>query len=169
MVLPSYSSMHILPVRSCSHICRDVLRLTHAPAHEGRMQHRLANLAKIKVKVTHLCATSPCSLSIQAELEVDDFLPPDDPRKESKGSFSRLIPLAFAHSLTDPTDRFDFTFLCGDLNFRLDITRLHADWLISRKGEDQTALRLSSTHRRCLRVYPGARLRPAAQSYERRQ
>lgn len=37
-------------------------------------------------------------------------------------------------SLADITDKFDFTFLCGDLNFRLDITRLHADWLISRKG-----------------------------------
>jgi hypothetical protein len=35
----------------------------------------------------------------------------------------------------DLTDRFDFAFLCGDLNFRLDVTRLHADWLISRKGK----------------------------------
>lgn len=34
----------------------------------------------------------------------------------------------------DLTDRFDFTFLCGDLNFRLDISRLHADWLIARQG-----------------------------------
>ena len=34
----------------------------------------------------------------------------------------------------DITDRFDTTFIFGDLNFRLDITRLHADWLISRKG-----------------------------------
>ena len=32
----------------------------------------------------------------------------------------------------DLTDRFDYTFLFGDLNFRLDISRLHADWLISR-------------------------------------
>ncbi|RXW25597.1 hypothetical protein EST38_g199 [Candolleomyces aberdarensis] len=72
----------------------------HLAAHEGRVNHRLANLAKIK-----------------SELEVDDFLPKSDPRK----------------SLEDLTDRFDFTFLCGDLNFRLDITRLHADWLISRK------------------------------------
>jgi hypothetical protein len=39
-------------------------------------------------------------------------------------------------SLADITDKFDFTFLCGDLNFRLDITRLHADWLISRKGTE---------------------------------
>lgn len=34
----------------------------------------------------------------------------------------------------DITDRFDHTFIFGDLNFRLDVTRLHADWLISRKG-----------------------------------
>ena len=34
----------------------------------------------------------------------------------------------------DITDKFDFTFLCGDLNFRLDLSRLHADWLISRQG-----------------------------------
>jgi hypothetical protein len=32
-------------------------------------------------------------------------------------------------------DKFDFTFLFGDLNFRLDISRLHADWLLSRQGQ----------------------------------
>lgn len=72
----------------------------HLAAHEGKIHHRLANLAKIK-----------------AELSVDDFLPPDDSRVMAE----------------DLTDKFDFTFLCGDLNFRLDITRLHADWLLSRK------------------------------------
>ncbi|KAF8556183.1 DNase I-like protein [Imleria badia] len=71
----------------------------HLAAHEGKVYHRLANLAKIK-----------------AELAVDDFLQPHDPRMLRE----------------DITDRFDYTFLCGDLNFRLDITRLHADWLISR-------------------------------------
>ncbi|KAF6759917.1 hypothetical protein DFP72DRAFT_805883 [Ephemerocybe angulata] len=76
----------------------------HLAAHEGRVNHRLANLAKIK-----------------AELEVDDFLPKDDPRK----------------GMEDLSDRFDFTFLCGDLNFRLDITRLHADWLIAREDYAQ--------------------------------
>lgn len=35
----------------------------------------------------------------------------------------------------DLTDRFDHTFIFGDLNFRLDVTRLHADWLISRRGK----------------------------------
>ncbi|KAI6037672.1 hypothetical protein EDC04DRAFT_2868621 [Pisolithus marmoratus] len=71
----------------------------HLAAHEGKVQHRLANLSKIK-----------------SEIAVDDFLPSSDPRAMAE----------------DVTDRFDFTFLFGDLNFRLDITRLHADWLISR-------------------------------------
>ncbi|OAX37607.1 DNase I-like protein [Rhizopogon vinicolor AM-OR11-026] len=76
----------------------------HLTAHEGKVHHRLANLAKIK-----------------AELAVDDFLDHDDPRFMAE----------------DITDKFDFTFLCGDLNFRLDITRLHADWLISRQDYAQ--------------------------------
>ncbi|KAJ3556613.1 hypothetical protein NM688_g1926 [Phlebia brevispora] len=79
----------------------------HLAAHEGRIQTRLANLAKIK-----------------SELAVDTFLSPDDPRMMAE----------------DLTDRFDFTFICGDLNFRLDITRLHADWLISRRGNFAQAL-----------------------------
>ena len=37
----------------------------------------------------------------------------------------------------DLTDRFDYTFIFGDLNFRLDISRLHADWLISRRDYAQ--------------------------------
>lgn len=72
----------------------------HLAAHEGKVPHRLANLAKIK-----------------NGLAVDDFLQPDDPRMVAE----------------DITDRFDFTFLFGDLNFRLDLSRLHADWLISRR------------------------------------
>ncbi|KAI0350062.1 DNase I-like protein [Trametes cingulata] len=76
----------------------------HLAAHEGRLHHRLSDLAKIK-----------------AELSVNDFLSPDDPRFMAE----------------DITDRFDFTFIFGDLNFRLDITRLHADWLISRKEYEQ--------------------------------
>ncbi|KAH9958573.1 hypothetical protein BC827DRAFT_1218921 [Russula dissimulans] len=72
----------------------------HLAAHEARLPHRLANLAKIK-----------------NELAVDDFLKSDDPRMVAE----------------DITDRFDFTFLFGDLNFRLDLSRLHADWLISRR------------------------------------
>ncbi|KAH9974841.1 hypothetical protein BJV74DRAFT_863318 [Russula compacta] len=76
----------------------------HLTAHEGKVPHRLANLAKIK-----------------NELAVDDFLKADDPRMVAE----------------DITDRFDFTFLFGDLNFRLDLSRLHADWLISRREYEQ--------------------------------
>ncbi|TFK80301.1 DNase I-like protein [Polyporus arcularius HHB13444] len=76
----------------------------HLAAHEGKVHNRLADLAKIK-----------------AELSVDDFLSPDDPRFMAE----------------DITDRFDSTFIFGDLNFRLDITRLHADWLISQKEYEQ--------------------------------
>ncbi|KAG6873244.1 hypothetical protein C0995_001264 [Termitomyces sp. Mi166 len=72
----------------------------HLAAHEGKLNHRLSNLVKIKT-----------------ELAVDDFLENDDPRVMAE----------------DITDKFDYTFLCGDLNFRLDISRLHADWLVSRK------------------------------------
>ncbi|KAH9178371.1 DNase I-like protein [Lactarius sanguifluus] len=54
---------------------------------------------------------------IKNELAVEDFLEADDPRMMAE----------------DITDRFDFTFLFGDLNFRLDLSRLHADWLISRR------------------------------------
>lgn len=77
-----------------------------------------------------------CSLtSTQSELAVDDFIVNDDPRSMGE----------------DLTDRFDYTFLFGDLNFRLDISRLHADWLISRRdyaqalGFDQ--LRMLMQHR----------------------
>ncbi|KDQ57260.1 hypothetical protein JAAARDRAFT_79029 [Jaapia argillacea MUCL 33604] len=54
---------------------------------------------------------------IKAELELDAFLKSDDPRIMKE----------------DLTDKFDFTYIFGDLNFRLDLTRLHADWLISRR------------------------------------
>ncbi|KAF8962697.1 Endonuclease/exonuclease/phosphatase [Flammula alnicola] len=76
----------------------------HLAAHEGKINHRLANLTKIK-----------------SELSVDDFLAADDSRKTAE----------------DLTDKFDFAFLCGDLNFRLNISRLHADWLISRQDYAQ--------------------------------
>lgn len=46
------------------------------------------------------------------ELDLDDFLGPSAPRSK------KLI------------DRFDHTFFMGDLNFRLNISRLHADWLV---------------------------------------
>ncbi|KAJ3867038.1 inositol polyphosphate phosphatase [Lentinula novae-zelandiae] len=58
---------------------------------------------------------------IKTELSVDDFLSSDDPRVMAE----------------DLTDKFDYTFVFGDLNFRLDISRLHADWLISRQDYAQ--------------------------------
>lgn len=46
----------------------------------------------------------------------------------------QFCPTNQADDYVDPTDKYDYSFLCGDLNFRLDISRLHADWLISRQG-----------------------------------
>ena len=63
------------------------------------------------IRWTHLLMVT------QGELTVDDFLTSDDSRFMAE----------------DLTDRFDYTFIFGDLNFRLDISRLHADWLISRR------------------------------------
>ncbi|WWD01539.1 hypothetical protein V866_008484 [Kwoniella sp. B9012] len=54
---------------------------------------------------------------IKSELRLDCFLPKDDPRAAAE----------------DITDRFDTVFWCGDLNFRLELSRLHADWLIEQK------------------------------------
>ncbi|KAJ9112299.1 hypothetical protein QFC19_000718 [Naganishia cerealis] len=54
---------------------------------------------------------------IKSELHLDCFLPESDPRAQAE----------------DITDRYDTVFWMGDLNFRLDISRLHADWLVSRK------------------------------------
>ncbi|GAA5991408.1 hypothetical protein JCM10908_003299 [Rhodotorula pacifica] len=49
------------------------------------------------------------------ELDLDDFLESADPKPE------KLL------------ERFDHTFFMGDLNFRLNISRLHADWLVQAK------------------------------------
>ncbi|KAI0926293.1 hypothetical protein AcW1_008502 [Taiwanofungus camphoratus] len=73
-----------------------------------------AHLAAHGDKVHHRVADFN---KIKAELSVDDFLNHADSRCMAE----------------DITDRFDHTFIFGDLNFRLDVTRLHADWLISRK------------------------------------
>lgn len=72
----------------------------HLAAHTERQDARLANIAKIK-----------------QELNLDCFLPPDDPRA----------------TMEDITDRFDTTFWCGDLNFRVDISIIHARWLLEQK------------------------------------
>ena len=50
-------------------------------------------------------------------------------------TFYTDLAIAFTQvTMSDLTDKFDYTFLFGDLNFRLDISRLHADWLISHQG-----------------------------------
>ena len=48
----------------------------------------------------------------------------------------RDVSTNFTNFHKDITDKFDYSFICGDLNFRLNISRLHADWLISREGMD---------------------------------
>ena len=58
---------------------------------------------------------------IKAELDVNCFLDNGD---------ERLLK-------EDPTDRFDTTFWVGDLNFRLDISRIHADWLVAKRDYAQ--------------------------------
>lgn len=50
---------------------------------------------------------------ISRELAINDFKP---------GSTAANIP-----------SRFDCAFLLGDLNFRLDLSRLHCDWLMQNK------------------------------------
>ncbi|KAH7341866.1 hypothetical protein B0J17DRAFT_277104 [Rhizoctonia solani] len=77
----------------------------HLAAHEGRQAMRIENMEKI-----------------QAELKLDNFGESLHPRKPIPGS-----------AKTDITDAFDYTFIFGDLNFRLNVSRLHADWLISRQ------------------------------------
>ena len=93
----------------------------HLATHEGRAQYRLYNLAKIKVVPTYSILWSHLLMVIQGELTVDDFLSNDDRRLMGE----------------DLTDRFDYTFIFRDLDFRLEISRLHADWLISRRDYAQ--------------------------------
>lgn len=85
----------------------------HLAAHAHKLDARLANIAKIK-----------------SELNVDTFLPPEDPRNHLK----------------DVTEKFDHCFWCGDLNFRVDVTRKHADWLIKNHSYDD-ALHFDQLHK----------------------
>ena len=93
---------------------------------------------------------------------MDDFLKADDPRIVAEGLgtcqsiyASRLM----SRNPPDITDRFDFTFLFGDLNFRLDLSRLHADWLISRRGTTHNLYRVSiPSSMTCLRICTSTRL-----------
>ncbi|QRW17848.1 phosphoglycerate mutase family protein [Rhizoctonia solani] len=100
----------------------------HLAAHEGRQAMRIENMEKI-----------------QAELKLDNFGEHPHPRKP--------IP---DFTKTDITNAFDYTFIFGDLNFRLSVSRLHADWLISRQDYHQAQefdeLR---TNMRSNKIFPG--------------
>ncbi|KDN50578.1 hypothetical protein RSAG8_01076, partial [Rhizoctonia solani AG-8 WAC10335] len=100
----------------------------HLAAHEGRQAMRIENMEKI-----------------QAELKLDNFGEHLHPRKPIPDS-----------TKTDITNTFDYTFIFGDLNFRLNVSRLHADWLISR----QEYLRAQEfdgrrTNMRSNKIFPG--------------
>lgn len=79
-------------------------RLLFINSHLAAHEHRLAERLENMQK-------------IQRSLAVDTFLSPNDPKNFKE----------------DVTERFDFTWIMGDLNMRVDITRKHADWLIMNK------------------------------------
>ncbi|GAA6059865.1 hypothetical protein JCM10212_007070 [Sporobolomyces blumeae] len=79
--------------------------------------HLAAHASAIEIRKANV-------LKIFEELDVDDFW----------AASGRMGPKP-----KHVTDRFDQTFFLGDLNFRLNVTRLHSDWLIARK-EYTTAL-----------------------------
>ena len=76
--------------------------------------HLAAHEDKVALRLANIA-------KIKAALKVDSFLPADDPRSR----------------LEDITEQFDHTFWFGDLNFRIDISRQHADWLMMHKKYDQ--------------------------------
>jgi hypothetical protein len=82
----------------------------HLAAHASHMDARINNVDKIKTELARGldCFLSPEELAIKA--------PPG-------GTVEDL----------DVTDKFDTTFWFGDLNFRLEVSRLHADWLVKHK------------------------------------
>ena len=76
--------------------------------------HLAAHEGKVALRLANVA-------KIKAALKVDSFLPRGDPRAE----------------LPDITEQFDHCFWFGDLNFRIDISRQHADWLLMHKRYDQ--------------------------------
>ncbi|KAJ1307435.1 hypothetical protein OPQ81_001536 [Rhizoctonia solani] len=100
----------------------------HLAAHEGRQAMRIENMEKI-----------------QAELKLDNFGDHLHPRKPTPDL-----------TKTDITNAFDYTFIFGDLNFRLSVSRLHADWLISRqdypRAQEFDELRMNM---RSNKIFPG--------------
>ena len=105
---------------------------SHLAAHSSRVSARSSNIAKIK-----------------SELRLDTFLPKDDPRNSLEGEMGHSVQTE--SSLKDLTDRFDSVFWCGDreylvvprsvlnsVNFRLELSRLHAEWLVEQKSESRS-------------------------------
>jgi hypothetical protein len=74
--------------------------------------HLAAHASRMEARISNVD-------KIKTELgkNLNCFLPEDDPQA----------------SESDITERFDTTFWFGDLNFRLDVSRLHADWLVQHK------------------------------------
>ncbi|ORY22769.1 hypothetical protein BCR39DRAFT_550917 [Naematelia encephala] len=72
--------------------------------------HLAAHTGRISTRLANIA-------KIKTDLRLDCFLPPDDPRADAE----------------DITERFDTVFWCGDLNFRLELSRLHAEWLVEHK------------------------------------
>lgn len=90
----------------------------HLAAHASRYQERVENLKRIFLNLR--------------EGEIDDFCP--DPS-------ARAGP-----EVLKTSERWDQVFLMGDMNFRLDISRKHADWLLKTK-DFQTALQFDQLRR----------------------
>lgn len=76
--------------------------------------------AHLAAHANHIDARIANIEKIKAELNVDTFLPPDHPQLDKR----------------DITKNFDHCFWCGDLNFRVDISRKHADWLLKQQSYD---------------------------------
>lgn len=100
--------------------------------------HLAAHASKVDARVANI-------KKISTDLVVDSYLPSEDPRNK----------------LPDVTQRFDYSFWFGDLNFRIDTTRKHADWLIMNKLYHQ-ALEFDQLRKllRDRRVFEGYREEP---------
>ncbi|CAO1628305.1 unnamed protein product [Sympodiomycopsis kandeliae] len=124
----------------CWRGCRDRVRgVSRSHVKSGMLAGRVGNKGAVGISVklgqsrllfvnSHLAAHEgrlrtrlDNVAKIKRELRVDTYLPADDPRNASE----------------DVTEMFDHSFWFGDLNFRVDITRQHADWLMKTKKYDQ--------------------------------
>lgn len=130
---------------------------SHLAAHTARNSARMSNIAKIK-----------------NDLQLDCFLPKSDPSSTE----------------ADISDRFDTVFWCGDcksgqrvdftisnradlrsdrtVNFRLDVSRVHAEWLVEQKSKSlASAPQLTSCCVLIYRIRRGSHMGPAEKCHER--